>query len=128
MSNATTRHEKLREKLAPRCQPFLPPGREVRHVFLTQTGPNPFWMILTLWMLAATKYWIVCVTDDGIHVLRGSVGAKPRELAGTLPRGHQLGPVSGVWAQIQLLGDRHWVHKRFHDVVRAADAERGAPA
>jgi hypothetical protein len=66
------------------------------------------------------------VTDDAIYVLRSSVGAKPKELAGTLPRDHQLGPVSGVWAKIQLLGDRHWVHNRFHKVVQAADAERDA--
>ena len=124
MSDATARHEKLREKVAPRCQPFLPPGSVVRHAFLTQTGPNPFWLILTFLTVPLTKHWIVCVTDDAIYVLRSSVGAKPKELAGTLPRDHQLGPVSGVWAKIQLLGDRHWVHKRFHEVVQAADAER----
>jgi hypothetical protein len=126
MADVAARHEKLREKLASRCQPYLPPGSVVRHVFLTQTGPNPFWLMVTFWIVPLTKYWMVCVTDDAIYVLRSSVGAKPKELAGTLPRDHQLGPVSGVWAKIELLGARHWVHKRFHKVVQAADAERGA--
>lgn len=129
MSDASARRgnlqAKVRDKLAPRCQPFLPAGSEVRHVIQTQTGPNPFWMILTFWTFAATKYWIVCVTDDAVHVLRSSVGGKPKELVGTLPRDHRFGPVSGVWAQIELLGERHWVHRRFHDVVRAVDARPG---
>ena len=54
-----------------------------------------------------------------------SGGAKPQSLVGTLPRQTQLGPVSGRWGQVNLLGERHWVHKRFHHQIAAADYEAG---
>jgi hypothetical protein len=54
-----------------------------------------------------------------------SGGAKPQSLVGALPRHTQLGPVSGRWGQVNLLGERHWVHKRFHPDVTAADRETG---
>ncbi|MBV9425128.1 MAG: hypothetical protein JOZ98_19630 [Solirubrobacterales bacterium] len=63
-----------------------------------------------------------------IYVLESSKlsgGAKPQSLLGTLPRRSRLGPVSGRWAQINLLGERHWVHKRFHPQIAAADHEAG---
>jgi hypothetical protein len=46
-------------------------------------------------------------------------------LAGTLPRQTQLGPVSGRWGQVNLLGERHRAHKRFYQDVTAADYEAG---
>ena len=39
---------------------------------------------------------------------------------------HSAGPqVSGRWGQLNLLGERHWVKKRFHAEITAADAEAG---
>jgi hypothetical protein len=75
------------------------------------------------------RYRCVAVTDDGIHVLEASKpsgGARPVSLAGSMPRSTRLGPVSGRWAPVQLLGERYWVHQRFHAEVRAADAERSS--
>jgi hypothetical protein len=126
------RDEKVRAKLTAKSQPLLPAGSTVHQIFPTQTGPNPLWLIvmflcfpLALVMILQTQYWIVCVTDDAIHVLRTSLGLTPKAVAGTLPRGHQLGPVSGMWSQVELLGKRHWVHKRYHGQIDAADRERG---
>jgi hypothetical protein len=68
------------------------------------------------------------VTDEAIYVLdssKWSGGAKPHGLAGRMPRHERLGPVSGRWAEVDLLGERHWVHKRFHDQIAAADREGG---
>jgi hypothetical protein len=42
-----------------------------------------------------------------------------------MPRHTRLGPVTGRWAEVDLLGERHWVHKRFHDQIAAADSEGG---
>jgi hypothetical protein len=70
----------------------------------------------------------VAVTQDAIYVLESSKpsgGAKPKSLVGTLPRQTQLGPVSGRWGQVNLLGERHWVHKRFHEDITAADYQAG---
>jgi hypothetical protein len=74
------------------------------------------------------KYRCVAVTKDAIYVLdstKPSGGANPQSLAGTMPRHTRLGPVSGRWGNVTLLGERHWVHKRFHQQVAAADAEAG---
>jgi hypothetical protein len=81
-------------------------------------------MLTVFWV----RYRCVAVAPDAIYVLEGSKlsgGAKPRSLVGTLPRQTRLGPVSGRWARIDLLGERHWVHKRFHEAVTAADHEAG---
>jgi hypothetical protein len=69
------------------------------------------------------RYRIVSVTDEAIYVFRGTkFRINPREVIAVLPRNTLLGPVSGMWAPIALLGDRHWVHKRFHAQISAADA------
>jgi hypothetical protein len=113
----------LRNKLADRSQPFLPPGSQIRHVYYCQTGPSPWFFLLTYLIIFAIQFRIVVVTDEAIYVLRSSKFLiKPKELVATLPRQTQLGPVSGLWAKTDLLGERHWVHKRFHKDVQAADA------
>lgn len=121
----------LRDKLAERAAPFLPQGSQVRQVFVCQTGPNPWFFLITYLTIFWIKYRLVAVTQDGIYVLEGSKftgGAKPKSLVGTMPRATQLGPVSGVYGKVNLLGERHWVHKRFHKDVTAADAEAGFTA
>lgn len=120
-----------RHDLVERSTPFLPAGSEIREAFICQAAPSFAYFIIT-YMTGLTMFWIkyrcVVVTEDAIYVLdstKRSGGASPRALVGTLPRHTQLGPVSGRWAEIQLLGERHWVHKRFHDQITAADSEAG---
>lgn len=114
---------KLRDKLASRSQPLLPPNSSIRQVFMCQTGPSPYWFLLTYLVFPWIKYRIVCVTDDAIYILRAGKFAPsfPKELVETTPRAQQLGPVSGLWAQLHLQGERHWVNKRFHKDIEAAD-------
>jgi hypothetical protein len=74
------------------------------------------------------KYRCVAVTQDAIYVLESSKrsgGAKPKSLLATLPRSTRLGPVSGRCAELSLLGERDWVHKRFHPQIAAAHYEAG---
>jgi hypothetical protein len=117
--------------LAERSAPFLPPGSQVRQAFICQTAPN-FTFFLINWATGLTMFWIkyrcVVVTQDAIYVLDSPKlwgGAKPTSIAGTLPRHTQLGPVSGRWGQLNLLGERCWVKQRFHAEITAADAEAG---
>jgi hypothetical protein len=120
----------LREKLAERTQPYLEPGEQVKHVFLGQTGPSPWFGFLSqLIILFAGKYYIFAVTDRAILVMSAGkfVPTKPKSIEARLPRQTQLGPVSGLWGQTNALGKRVWVHKRFHKDVEAADAELGQP-
>ncbi|MEV5967041.1 hypothetical protein AB0L70_35050 [Kribbella sp. NPDC051952] len=120
-----------RPELVERAGVFLPAGSRVRQVFICQTAPY-FWLFVVNYLTFLTIFWIrfrcVAVVDDGIYVLESSKfsgGAKPQSLVGVLPRQTQLGPVSGVWGEIELLGKRHWVHKRFHHLIDAADQEAG---
>jgi hypothetical protein len=114
-------------RLATLSQGFLPEGSHIRHAFMCQTAPNVWFFVvnyLTYLTIFWIKYRIVCVTDGAIYVLRGTKFAiKPREVIATLPRATQLGPVSGRWAKIQLMDERHWVHQRFHPEIIAADLE-----
>ena len=119
------------DRLAEHCAPFLPPGSQIRQVFICQAAPSPLFFLIT-YLTGLTMFWInyrcVAVTPDAIYVLQSSKssgGANPRSLVGALPRQTQLGPVSGRWGQVYLLVERHWVHKRFHQDVTAADHDAG---
>ena len=125
------RHPEPRKDLVQRSAPFLPLDSEIRQVFIYQTAPN-FFVFVLVYLTGLAIFWAryrcVAVTRDAIYVLetsKPSGGAKPQRLIGTLPRSTQLGPVSGRWAQTELLGERCWVHKRFHDQIAAADREAG---
>lgn len=114
-----------------RSAPLLPAGSDIRQVFIGQAAPSFAYFLIT-YVTGLTMFWIryrcVAVTPDAIYVLdssRLSGGARPQSLLGTMPRHAQLGPVSGRWGTITLLGERHWVHKRFHDAIAAADEEAG---
>ncbi|MCD0483429.1 hypothetical protein LO771_13715 [Streptacidiphilus sp. ASG 303] len=123
-----------RQDLVHRSAALLPAGSEVRQAFICQSAPNFFFFVLT-YLTGLTMFWntyrCVAVTQDAIHVLDSSKlsgGARPQRLAATMPRTTRLGPVSGRWGEIDLLGERHWVHRRFHDQIAAADREIGGSA
>jgi hypothetical protein len=117
--------------LAERSAPLLPPDSQIRQAFVSQTAPN-FAFFFVNWATGLTMFWIkyrcVAVTQDAIYVLDSyklSGGARSTSIVSTLPRHTQLGPVSGRWGQLTLLGERHWVKRRFQAEITAADAEAG---
>ena len=119
-----------RPDLVEAALPFLPAGSDIRQAFIGQTAPSFFYFVITYLtgFMSRNKYRCVVVTGDAITVLestRWSGGARPQELVGRMPRHTRLGPVTGRWAEVDLLGERHWVHKRFHDQIAAADREGG---
>jgi hypothetical protein len=86
-----------RKDLTVRSAPFLPPGSEIRQVFICQTAPS-FAFFLITYLTGLTMFWIryrcVAVTPDAIYVLessKASGGAQPQSLVGTLPRRTRLG-------------------------------------
>ncbi|WP_406317078.1 hypothetical protein OHA77_07725 [Streptosporangium sp. NBC_01639] len=123
-----------RPDLVSRAVEFLPPGSEIRQAFIAQSAPNFLFFVVTymtgLTMLV-NKYRCVAVTKDEIYVLDStklSGGASPQKLLGTMPRRTKLGPGHGNWWTIELLGEKHWVHKRFFEQLAAADREAGFTA
>lgn len=120
-----------RNDLVQRSEPFLPADSEIRQVFICQTAPNFIFLLIT-YLTGLTMFWIkyrcVAVTQDAIYVLESSKlsgGAKPQSLVGTMPRHTRLGPVSDRWGQVNLLGERHWVLKRYFNEIEAADSDAG---
>jgi hypothetical protein len=127
----TTLPEPPRRDLVERAIRLVPMGSEIRQAFICQAAPN-FAYFLVAYVTGLTMFWIkyrcVAVTDDAIYVLDStnlSGGAKPHSLLGTLPRHTKLGPVTGRWTQLDLLGERHWVHQRFQAQLDAADHDAG---
>jgi hypothetical protein len=127
----TTTPSTPRRDLVERATPFLPIGSEIRQAFICQAAPN-FAYFLVTYVTGLTMLWIkyrcVVVTDEAIYLLestRLSGGAKPHSLVGTLPRHTKIGPVTGRWTQLDLLGERHWVHQRFQAQIAAADHDAG---
>jgi hypothetical protein len=118
----------LRDKLAQRAHPYLEPGEQIQAVFLGQTGPSPYWSLLTAWVvILQAGYRTIVVTDRAIVILRNGrlVGSRAKALHLRGPRNIQLGTPSGLWGRVTL-DARYWVHKRFHKDVAAADAALAA--
>jgi len=117
----------LRDKLAERAQPLLEPGEQIQAILITQTGPSPYWVLVTTLIFFAVKRRIVVATDRAIVVVRAGTlsGTSAKEVMARLPRATRLGPVSGLWAKLELNGEKQWVHKRFHGDVAKADAAAG---
>ena len=131
MTNTPHNGPKPRKDLVEHAAPFLPEGSEIRQAFISQVAPN-FGFFVVTYFTGLTMLWIkylcVAVTRDAIYVLESSKmsgGARPQRLLGTMPRKTRLGPASGRWAQVTLLGERGWVHQRFHNEIAAADREAG---
>ena len=120
-----------RGDLVERSAPFLAPRSQVQHAFICQTAPS-FALFVITYVTGLTMFWIkyrcVVVTQDAIYVLnttRLSGGAKPISIVGSLPPAHPAWAGSGDRGQLDLLGERNWVHKRFQAEIAAADAEAG---
>ncbi len=61
-----------RPDLLKRAMPFLPPGSEIRQIFICQTAPY-FWVFIINYLTFLTIFWIrfrcAVVTDEKIYVL-----------------------------------------------------------
>ena len=110
-----------REKLAERVPPYLEPGEQLLVAFPATTGPSPWLMALGTIFVFLIKPRVIAVTDRGIVVLRGSrwSGVQPQEVLMRGPHA-QLGEPKGVWWPFPL-GEKTYVHRRFHSDVRRAN-------
>jgi hypothetical protein len=114
----------IRDKIRENAQQFLDPAEEVQAVFAAQTF-NGWWAFLS-WLIVLFKnsYRAVVVTDKRIAVFntgRWAMGT-PKNLLRDVPRSTKIGTPSGLWWKTEALGERMYIHKRFHKDVEAADA------
>jgi len=116
----------IRDKIQENAAPFLEPGEQVQQAFVGQTMSG-YWGLLTWLILFKMRYRAVAVTDRRIVVFdtaRMATGTL-RSVERSLPRQTRIGPVKGMWAKTETLGERLYVHKRFHKDIDAADAAMG---
>lgn len=114
----------LREILAERSQPLLEPGEQIEVVFLAQTA-SQWTMFVPVMFFLKNRNRIVAVTDRAVVVIASSrlLSSKPVGVKARLPRSTPLGTPKGIWARLELDGERMYVHKRFHKDM----AETGGP-
>lgn len=121
----------LRHKIVNNSASYLRPGEQVQAVLAGQTITG-WWALLTYLFFFWLRYRAVLVTDQRILVLdtgRWSM-TKPKGVVAELPRNVIIGPASGLWWKCLTLGEKLYVHKRFHKDVLAADTalmESGVP-
>jgi hypothetical protein len=113
----------IRDKIIANAQPFLEPGEQVQAAFGGQTFSQWWAMLSWLIVLFKSSYRCVVVTDRRIAVFDTGKWAmgKPKTLLRNLPRTTKIGPASGLWYRTEALGERMYIHKRFHKDIAAAD-------
>ncbi|RKS73410.1 hypothetical protein BZB76_4100 [Actinomadura pelletieri DSM 43383] len=113
----------IRDKMRANAAHVLQPGENIQAVFGAQTT-SQYLALVSLWILIlANSYRVVVVTDRRVLVCRsGRLRTTPVvEVLRELPRGTRIGPPSGLWWRCETLGEKLYVHKRFHKDVNAAD-------
>src|SRR5436190_1705393 len=114
----------IRDKIRENAAPFLDPGEQIQDVFAGQTF-SQYWAVISfLIVLFKSSYRCVVVTDRRIAVFdtgKAAMGT-PKKLLRSLPRTTQIGPASGLWYKTEILGERLYIHKRFHKDIADADA------
>jgi hypothetical protein len=104
--------------------PHLEPEETVQAIFGAQTK-SQYFILISYWIILFSKAWrVVAVTDRRIVVFQcGRSGLTKIEGVTAQTRRHiRIGPPKGLWYRVDSLGERLYVHKRFHKDIAAADA------
>jgi hypothetical protein len=114
----------IRDQLRANAAHHLQPGETVQAVFCAQTTHQYYAFLSTLIIILSDAYRAVVVTDRRILVCRsGRIRISPvKGVLTELPRTTRIGPPGGLWWRCDTLGERVYVHKRFHKDITAADA------
>jgi hypothetical protein len=109
----------IRDTLRRNAAPFVETDEVIQVAFSAQTHSQYLLLLLPL----VNSYRVVVVTNRRILVLRGGRWWLTRILGEVreLPRTTMIGPAHGLWYRFDGLGERLYVHKRFHKDIAAAD-------
>lgn len=118
----------IREQLTKNAEHLLAPGETVQHAFAAQTTSQWFALISYWIIILKNAYRAVIVTDRRIIVCKsGRLRMSPvKAVVQEFPRSTRIGPASGLWYKCETLGERLYIHKRFHKDLAAADAALGS--
>lgn len=129
----------IRDKMRDSAAPHLQPGENLQVVFGAQTLNQYLFIPLVLLgvlpaiiVIAVMKpFRVVLVTDRRILVCRGGtvLTTKITGIAEEGPRSTAIGDPRGLWWSCTSLGTaKLYVHNRFHQDIREADALRSGAA
>lgn len=113
----------IRDKIIENSQGFLKPGETVQAVAGGQTLNGWLGGILLIF----NSFRAVIVTDQRILLLdcgKMRMG-KPKSVIRELPRNTKIGPTKGLWWKCTTLGEKFYIHRRFHKDIEAADSLAG---
>ena len=114
----------LRDKLRSNAAHLLQPGETIQAVFCAQTV-SAYFALISYWIIILSNaYRVVVVTDRRIMVCRsGRFTITPvKSVENEVPRSTRIGEPSGLWWPCDTLGQKLYIHRRFHKDVREADA------
>lgn len=115
----------IRDKMSANVERFMDDDETVQAVFAAQTV-SPYWVLINIWILIFTQgYRLIVVTDQRIFVCRAGrfINTRGTEVLHELPRATTIGPATGLWYRADhLVGNRLYVHKRFHKDIALADS------
>ena len=116
----------IRDKIIENSQQFLQPGEQVQAVMGAQTLSG-WWGALSSLVFFWNNYRAIISTDRRIMVLHcGKMRmGKPKSHVRDVARLTKIGPATGLWYKSESLGEKLYIHKRFHKDVAAADAAIG---
>ena len=114
----------IRDKIRKNAASVLQPGESIQSVFCAQTV-SAYFALISYWILLfANAYRVVVVTDRRILVCRSGrlVQSQVKGIEREFPRSTRIGDPDGLWWPCTTLGNKLYIHRRFHKDVRAADA------
>jgi hypothetical protein len=114
----------IRDKLQEAAAPYVQPDETVEQVFAGQTTSQYFALLSVFIILATNAYRVIVVTDRRILLCQASRWSVTKVVGviAEFPRQTRLGPPRGLWYPMTALGQRVYVHKRFHKDIEAADS------
>lgn len=113
----------IRDKITANSRPFLYPAEPVVAVMVGQSISG-WWGVLTYVWFFWNRNIAVIVTTHRILVLdcgKWTMGT-PKKVLRELPRATRIGPPSGLWWKCTSLGEKVYIHRRFHKDIARADA------
>ena len=104
---------------------MLDAGENIQEVFPATTMGLLMTALLdrVLFFMPST-HRVVVVTDRRIAVFRSGkfTQGNPKKLLRSVDRSTKIGPAKGVTYKTNVLGEKMFVHRRFHKDVESADA------
>ena len=114
----------IRDKIRKNAASVLQPDESIQAVFCAQTV-SAYFALISYWIiLFSNAYRVVVVTDRRILVCRSGrlVQTQVKGVEREFPRDTRIGEPDGLWWPCTTLGNKLYIHRRFHKDVRAADA------